>query len=73
MILSKPQEKTLNEIYNAPDYDCIKHQWCDTFKREDGLINGNWNTLTLQALERKGFITIVHIGDFWNDLVKIIH
>jgi hypothetical protein len=72
MILSNPQRNTLNEIKNAPDYDMGKHQWCDAFKREDGLINGNWNSLTLKSLERKGFIEIIHIGDFWNDIVKII-
>ncbi len=71
MNLSPAQTRTLNEMENAPMYDCIKHQWCDTFKRTDGVINGNWNTLTLKALARKGIIRIVEIGDFWNDKIVI--
>ncbi len=72
MNLSINQQKTFNEMINAPVYDYANHQWCDCFKRDDGIINGNWNTLTLKALARKGFIEIVKIGDFWNDMVRVL-
>lgn len=60
---------------NAPEYDMGVHQWCDThIIREDGevYINGNWNSTTLRALERKGFIHIVKDGGWWNDIVQLL-
>jgi hypothetical protein len=74
MGLSRAQESTLQDMLNAPEYCMGEHQWCDThIIREDGetYINGNWNSNTLRALERKGYIRIVKIGDFWNDIVQL--
>ena len=70
MLLSEAQYNTLNDMKNAPLYDGSQ-QWCDTYVRCDGIINGNWNTNTLKALERKGVITIIKVGDWWNDEVKL--
>lgn len=75
MNLSRAQQVTLNDMINAPEYDMGKHQWCDTHIIRDGgfvYINGNWNTTTLKAMERKGVIRIVKIGDFWNDIVEVL-
>lgn len=69
--LTLSQRTTLNDIQNAPEYYC-EAQWCDTFKRGDGTVNGNWNTLTLKSLEKKGFINIVKVGNFWNDVVQLV-
>ena len=74
MRLSSTQEDVLNDMLNAPEYDMGKHQWCDTHIIRDGAdtyINGNWNTTTLKALERKGYIRIVKIGGFWNDIIAL--
>ena len=75
MNLSRAQQVVLSDMMNAPEYNMGKHQWCDTHIIRDGTdtyINGNWNTTTLNALERKGYIRIVKIGGFWNDIVEII-
>jgi len=74
MNLTRTQQVVLADMVNAPEYDMGKHQWCDTHIIRDGaktFINGNWNTTTLKALERKGFIRIVKIGGFWSDIVEI--
>jgi len=74
MNLTRTQQTVLADMVNAPEYDMGKHQWCDTHIIRDGketFINGNWNTTTLKALERKGFIRIVKIGGFWSDIVEI--
>lgn len=74
MNLSRKQQEVFNDIINAPEYDMGSHQWCDThIIRENGevYVNGNWNTNTLKALERKGVITIIRIGDWWNDVVQL--
>ena len=67
-MLSYNQKKVLNDMMTAPMYNGTQ-QWCDTHTRCDGKINGNWNTNTLKALERKGFITIEQIGGWWNDTI----
>jgi hypothetical protein len=75
MNLTRTQQTVLADMVNAPEYDMGKHQWCDTHIIRDGaktFINGNWNTTTLKALERKGFIRIVKIGGFWSDIVEIV-
>jgi len=71
MNLSFAQQNTLNDMKNAPIYDGSQ-QWCDTHVRCDGLINGNWNTNTLKAMERKGVIRIVELGNWWNDTVELL-
>ena len=72
MELTISQHNVLNDMFHAPVYDGTQ-QWCDTHKRCDGKINGNWNTHTLRALERKGFIKIHEIGGWWNDTVELLH
>ncbi len=73
MNLSPTQQRTLDDMTNAPIYNG-SHQWCDTFKLpyDNSHINGNWNSNTLKAMERKGIISIIKIGDWWNDVVKIL-
>jgi hypothetical protein len=71
MNLTPAQQRVYNDMVNAPMYDGSQ-QWCDTHKRCDGLINGNWNTNTLKAMERKGVIRIVEIGGWWNDTVELL-
>lgn len=74
MNLSRKQRETLQDMILAPAYDMGKHQWCDTHLIvEDGetFVNGNWNSTTLKALERKGFIDIVKDGGWWNDIVRV--
>ena len=71
MHLSRAQQETLSDMMTAPVYDG-SHQWCDTHKIcNTDQINGNWNTNTLKALERKGCITIIKCGDWWNDIVEV--
>jgi len=74
MELSRAQQETINDMINAPEYDMGSHQWCDTHiirENDNVFINGNWNSTTLKALERKGFIDIVKIGGWWNDIVTL--
>ena len=72
MILSPAQQKIYNDVINAPMYD-PSHQWCDIFRLpyDTDCVNGNWNTNTLKAMERKGIIIIVKLGDWWNDVIKL--
>lgn len=72
--LSRAQRETYVDMVTAPEYDMGSHQWCDThiIREESGRvigINGNWNSTTLKALERKGYIDIVKDGGWWNDIV----
>jgi len=74
MELSRAQQETIDDMINAPEYDMGNHQWCDTHiirENDNVFINGNWNSTTLKALERKGFIDIVKIGGWWNDIVTL--
>jgi len=73
MELSPAQRHTLDDMINAPMYDG-SHQWCDTFKLpyDNSHINGNWNTNTLKAMERKGVIRIVELGNWWNDVIELL-
>jgi len=71
MNLTPAQQKTYDDMLNAPDYKG-EHHWSDTHKRCDGLINGNWNTHTLKAMERKGVIRVIEYGNWWNDTVELL-
>lgn len=74
MTLSPKQEETLHDMRTAPEYNMAEHQWCDTHVIREGrnvYINGNWNSTTLKALERKGFIDIVKDGGWWNDIISL--
>ena len=51
MDLTLTQQLTLNDIKLAPKFD----DTCDYFKY-DGLVFGDWNTHTLNALDNKGLV-----------------
>ncbi|MCK5016102.1 MAG: hypothetical protein KAS32_03440 [Candidatus Peribacteraceae bacterium] len=74
MNLSRAQNRVLNDMMTAPEYDMGNHQWCDTHLIQVGnetFINGNWNSTTLKALERKGFISIIKDGGWWSDIIQL--
>jgi len=71
MDLSPAQRHTLDDMINAPMYDGSL-QWCATRVSCDGLVNGNCNTNTLKAMERKGVIRIVELGNWWNDTIELL-
>ena len=86
MKLSKAQQKAYEEIKNAPFNTPDKNFSGSPFKlKEDfvsdsagyvwvvGVVYGRFNSSTLKALARKGFIEIVELGDMVrNDIVKIL-
>jgi hypothetical protein len=81
--LSEAQEKTYNEIKNAPEasFDCFTYKsnrtYSDDFNsRTKGFVYGHFHERTLKSLEKKGLIK-VHIfggphGSAARDEIEII-